>query len=190
MYDQVMEQFQPVGLMDEARQLDEPDAVALVTGEISASNPSLTDDTGAALVDGASFVIDAAEHVALVGGGGSGKNETTQLLARLLSPTVGTLRLGGASADDLPEAVTGRRLAYVGPAAYMFSTTVRDNLLYGVKHLPLQAAELDEETTAKTQKWLTESDISGNFIDDLKANWVDYAAAGVADDTALLVRIF
>jgi putative ABC transport system ATP-binding protein len=189
-YEQVMEQFQPVGLMEESRQLDEPETVAPITGEISASNLSLADDTGAALVDGASFVIDAAEHVALVGGGGSGKDETTQLLARLLSPTAGTLRLGGASADDLPEAVTGRRLAYVGPAAYMFSTTVRDNLLYGVKHLPLKAPEYDDEAGEATSKWLAEANIAGNSTDDLNANWIDYDAAGVPDDQALLARVF
>lgn len=189
-YEQVMEQFQPVGLMEEARQLDEPENVSPVSGEISASNLSLADDTGAALVDGASFVLDASEHVAIVGGGGSGKDETTQMLARLLSPTGGTLRLGGVSADDLPEAVTGRRLAYVGPAAYMFSTTVRDNLLYGVRHLPLTDAEYDDEAGPAAQKWLAEAEIAGNSTDDVNANWIDYPAVGVDNDQALLIRMF
>ena len=100
-YEQVMEQFQPVGMAEESRQLDEPDTVNPLSGEISATNLSLVDDTGAALVEGASFVINATEHIALVGGGGSGKDETTQMLARLLSPTSGTLRLGGEAAEAL-----------------------------------------------------------------------------------------
>ena len=189
-YDQVMEQFQPVGLMDEDRQLSEPDTVEQITGEISASNVALADDTGAALVDGASFVFEATEHVALVGGGGSGKEETTQLLARLISPTAGTLRLGGHSADDLPEAVTGRRLAYVGPSAYLFATTVRDNLLYGVRHRPLRDAEYDGDAAKINRHRRFEAEASGNSTDDLNANWVDYDAAGAADDYQLLTRIF
>ena len=189
-YDQVMEQFQPVGLMDEDRQLSEPDTVEQITGEISASNVALADDTGAALVDGASFVFEATEHVALVGGGGSGKEETTQLLARLISPTAGTLRLGGHSADDLPEAVTGRRLAYVGPSAYLFATTVRDNLLYGVRHRPLRDAEYDDDAGKINRHRLFEAEASGNSTDDLNANWVDYDAVGAADDHQLLTRIF
>lgn len=189
-YEQVMEQFQPVGMMEENNQLDEPEKISPVTGEISASSLSLIDDTGAALVDGASFVIDAKEHVAIVGGGGSGKDETTQLLARLLAPSAGTLRIGDISAEDLPEAVTGRRLAYVGPTAYLFSTTVRDNLLYGVQHLPLRAAEYDDEAAHLTEKWLAESAIAGNSTDDLNASWIDYEAAGVADDAELKTRIF
>ena len=189
-YDQVMEQFQPVGLMDEDRQLSEPDTVEQITGEISASNVALADDTGAALVDGASFVFEATEHVALVGGGGSGKEETTQLLARLISPTAGTLRLGGRSADDLPEAVTGRRLAYVGPSAYLFATTVHDNLLYGVRHRPLRDAEYDDDAGKINRHRLFEAEASGNSTDDLNANWVDYDAVGAADDHQLLTRIF
>ena len=189
-YGQVMEQFQPVGLMDEDRQLSEPDTVEQITGEISASNVALADDTGAALVDGASFVFEATEHVALVGGGGSGKEETTQLLARLISPTAGTLRLGGRSADDLPEAVTGRRLAYVGPSAYLFATTVRDNLLYGVRHRPLRDAEYDGDAAKINRHRLFEAEASGNSTDDLNANWVDYDAVGAADDHQLLTRIF
>lgn len=188
-YEQVMEQFQPVGLAEESRQLDEPDAIAPLLGEISASNLSLIDDTGAALVEGASFMVDAVEHVAIIGGGGSGKDETTQMLARLLSPTAGTLRLGGQVADTLPEAVTGRRLAYVGSSAYMFSTTVRDNLLYGVKHLPLRDAEYDNETRQATEKWRVEAIAAGNSTDDINADWIDYDAADAPDDHALLLRI-
>ena len=189
-YEQVVEQFQPVGMSEESRQLDEPDRVEPLSGEISASNLSLIDDTGAALVEGASFVLDATEHIALVGGGGSGKDETTQMLARLLSPTAGTLRLGGEAAESLPEAVTGRRLAYVGPSAYIFSTTIRDNLLYGVQHLPLRDAEYDDDARLATEKWRAEALAAGNSADDLNADWVDYDAVDAPDDKALLLRIF
>ena len=189
-YEQVMEQFQPVGMMAESRQLDEPEKVDPLRGEISASGLSLGDDSGAALVDGASFAFDAAEHVALVGGGGSGKEETTQLLAGLMVPTGGNLKIGASNVDDLPEAVTGRRIAYIGPTAYLFSTTVRDNLLYGVQHLPLADAEYGEDARREYDRWLAEAGASGNSLDDLNANWIDYAATGAADDAALLERIF
>lgn len=189
-YEQVIEQFQPVGMMEEARQLGEPDTIDPLSGEVAASSLSLGDDTGAVLVDSASFSIDATEHVAVVGGGGSGKEETTQLLAGLLAPTGGSLQIGSRNIDDLPEAVTGRRLAYVGPSAYLFSTTVRDNLLYGVQHRPLQEAEYADDARRDYDHWLTEAKASGNSTDDPNANWIDYSATGAADDAALLTRIF
>ena len=70
-------------MMEEDRQLREPEGINALKGDISASGLSLGDDTGAMLVDSASFTLDMTEHVALVGGGGSGKEETTQLLAGL-----------------------------------------------------------------------------------------------------------
>jgi len=189
-YEQVREQFQPVGMMEEGRQLDEPDEIDPLSGEIAASGLSLGDDSGAVHVDGASFTFDAADHVALVGGGGSGKEETTQLLAGLLAPTSGNLQIGSRKIADLPEAVTGRRIAYVGSTAYLFSTTVRDNLLYGVQHQPLRDAEYNEDTRREYDHYLSEAKASGNSTDDLNANWIDYEAAGAADDDALLQRIF
>lgn len=189
-YEQVIEQFQPVGMMDEERQLGEPDAVDALSGEVSASGLSLGDDTGAVLVDSASFTFDTSEHVALVGGGGSGKEETTQLLAGLLESTGGSLQIAARKIEELPEAVTGRRLAYVGATAYLFSTSVRDNLLYGVQHLPLQEASYDDDSRHEHDRWLSEATASGNSTDDPNANWIDYAATGAADDDALLNRIF
>ena len=189
-YEQVIEQFQPAGMMEEDRQLGEPEGINALKGDISASGLSLGDDTGAILVDSASFTLDMTEHVALVGGGGSGKEETTQLLAGLLEPTGGNLQIGSEKIEDLPEAVTGRRLAYVGPAAYLFATTMRDNLLYGVQHVPLREASYDEEGRRAHDQWLAEATASGNSTDDPNANWIDYAATGTGDDEELLKRIF
>ena len=189
-YEQVIEQFQPAGMMEEDRQLGEPEDINALKGDISASGLSLGDDTGAMLVDSASFTLDMTEHVALVGGGGSGKEETTQLLAGLLEPTGGNLQIGSEKIEDLPEAVTGRRLAYVGPAAYLFATTMRDNLLYGVQHVPLREASYDEESRRAHDQWLAEATASGNSTDDPNANWIDYAATGTSDDEELLKRIF
>ena len=189
-YEQVIEQFQPAGMMEEDRQLGEPEGINALKGDISASGLSLGDDTGAMLVDSASFTLDMTGHVALVGGGGSGKEETTQLLAGLLEPTGGNLQIGSEKIEDLPEAVTGRRLAYVGPAAYLFSTTMRDNLLYGVQHVPLREASYDEESRRAHDQWLAEATASGNSTDDPNANWIDYAATGTSDDEELLKRIF
>ena len=179
-FEQVVEQFAAPGMMDSGQQLDEPETVEPLGGEIAAAGIGLTDDTEARLVDDASFAFAATDHVALAGIGGSGKDETAQMLARLLNPDSGALRIGGALADELPEAVTGRRLAYVGPAAFMFSTTVRDNLLYGVRHAPLRASERGPEEAAREARRLAEARATGNSTDDPDADWTDYAATGDA----------
>ncbi|MBT5047875.1 MAG: ATP-binding cassette domain-containing protein [Rhodospirillaceae bacterium] len=178
-YEQVVEQFEPPEMMDEAQQLDEPAAIEPMSGAYSASAVRLEDDTGHALIDSASFEIGTGDRVAIVGAGGSGKDQFGLLLARLVKPTGGSLTINGAKLDDLPEAVTGRRIGYVGPSAYIFATTVRENLTYGLKHQPLGTAgrsDADEETW---EDFLSEARRAGNSTDDPAADWVDYAAAGI-----------
>ena len=74
-------------------------------------------------------------HTAIVGG--PGRDEFAMLLARLLMPTGGRIRVGDKDLSQLPEAVTGRRIAYVGQTSYMFTASLRDNLYYGLRHRPL-----------------------------------------------------
>ncbi len=189
-YEQVMNQFEPPGMLDEALQLDEPETIGPLTGEVAGSSVGLEDDTGTVLVDGASFVFDAAKRVAVVGGGGSGKEELSILLARLQMPSSGAVTIGGARLTEMPEAVTGRRITYVGANAHMFATNVRDNLYYGLKHRPLGARDYHGEDEVRHHQWVREADASGNSTDDINADWIDYTAAGAADAAELTKRSF
>ena len=116
-YEQVVEQFEPAGLMEEALQRDEPADVTPLAGELVASNLSLVDDSGNTVVDGVNFRFNVTDHIALVGGGGSGKEDLALVIARLIAASGGTLSVGDAKLADLPEAVTGRRMSYIGPHA-------------------------------------------------------------------------
>jgi ABC-type multidrug transport system ATPase subunit len=111
------------------------------------------------------------------------------LISRLLLPTSGTITVNGTRLADLPEAVTGRRIGYVGPSAFMFATTVRDNLLYGLKHKPINSPTYPAEEERQRRKWLTEAAAAGNSTLDPGADWLDLAGAGVADARALSQRI-
>src|SRR5262249_6232101 len=66
-----------------------------------------------------------------------------------------------------------------------FATTVRDNLFYGLKHRPLKAPADDEAYQRERARYIAEAEAAGNVTDDPKADWIDYAAAGVPDHAAL-----
>lgn len=175
-YEQVVTQFAPPGMLDESLQHDyavPPDGMPEVAGNITSSALTLRDDTGTVFLDGVSIDIPANARIAIVGPPGSGREELAPVLARLLEPTSGTLTLGGMRADRLHEAVTGRRLAHVGANAFLFNATLRDNLLYGLRH----AAPADGGQLADP-RLLAEAKVSGNSPDDPQADWVDRAVLG------------
>ena len=179
-YEQVIVQFNPPGMLDESLQHGPPPAGARVEGEIAASGVALKDDTGTSFLDGVSFNVPADARVAVVGAAGSGREELALVLARLVSPTSGALTLGGERAERMHEGVSGRRLAFVGPQAFLFNATVRDNLLYGLKHAPGSDAHSDPPRAA-------EAALAGNSTDDVNADWVDREVLGEADAAAARV---
>src|SRR3546814_13903714 len=89
------------------------------------------------LLDGVNLRFELDELVAFTGAPGGGREHLALVLSRLAAPTSGHITVGGVDLAVLPEAVTGRRMAYVGQDSYLFPVSLRDNLLYGLKHLPL-----------------------------------------------------
>ncbi len=145
-YDQVISQFEPQGLMDEGKQYSDADEFESFQGEVAAANLSLQDEDQVTIVNGVNFKFPISEHVAIVGSSSSGKEELMLMLARLIEPTGGRLNAGDSEFSEMPEAVTGRRIGFVGQNSYIFSSSLMDNLLYGLKHRPHE----DEDETPET----------------------------------------
>src|SRR6266478_5993761 len=188
-YEQIVEQFQPSGMADARLLLEEPAVVAPLTGDLAVANLSLAEDDKSRVVDAVSFTTKLDEHVAVIGQSGSGKSELALMLARLVRPTSGRITIGGLDLAELPVAVIGRRIGYVGATPYLFAGTLRDNLLLGLRHRPLRPAEYDEEEARKRARQLFEAQRSGNIDFDLHADWIDYESAGVTDRDGLMQRI-
>jgi ABC-type multidrug transport system fused ATPase/permease subunit len=186
-YEQVIEQFQPPEILDAALQLPPEGKIEKLSGDFSASNVSLSEDGRVKNVDSVTLTFKLDEHVAIVGPGGSGRDELAQLLGRLVFPTTGSIRIGGTNVTELPEYVTGRRLSYVGQTPYMFATTVRENLFYGLKHAPHER-ELEGDAKAHHELEAENALLSGNDPDDFLADWIDYGDAGVDTVEALESR--
>jgi putative ABC transport system ATP-binding protein len=188
-YEQIVEQFQPAGLIDARLQLTEPEKLLPLTGELAVVNLSLAEDDGSRILDGVSFTVSIKQHIAVVGQGGSGKSELALLLARLIQPTSGRIMIGGVEIATLPASVIGRRIGYVGATPYLFGGTLRDNLLFGLRHVPVRPANYEGSVTKRRARQLHEARQSGNIELDPHADWLDYEGAGVADPDALSRRV-
>jgi len=179
-YEQVVEQFDPPGMLDEKLQLEEPASVPPIKPEaaVAAQNLTYQEDETTIPIQNLNLTFRADENLALVGAAGGGKDELAMLLPRLLAPTGGRVAIDGQDIKDWPEAYLGRRMAYVGPAAYLFSDSVRANLTFGLKHRPMAQPDMDEAATKARQERLAENARSGNSDEDFDDDWVDYAALG------------
>jgi putative ABC transport system ATP-binding protein len=185
-YEQVVEQFSPPGIVEEQVQLTDPEHVEPLTGQLVASNVSLVEDSRLKLLEGISFQMPLATHVAVIGSGASGKEELSFLLARLMLPTSGKITIGDQNIADWPDAIAGRRIGYVDQSAYVFSTTIGDNLLYALRHSPPRNGKADDSPEAIAQRAeLIEAERAGNLAIDIHADWTDYAAAGADGPEAL-----
>jgi putative ABC transport system ATP-binding protein len=188
-YDQIVEQFDPANMVDNKLLLADPETIPHLTGELTVANVSLAGDDKSRLVDAVSFTMELDEHIAVIGQAGSGKDELALLLARLVQPTSGRISVGGLDLAEQPLAVVGRRIGYVNATPYLFTGTLRDNLLMGLRHRPVLPSRLSEDEAKKRAKELVEARRAGNIDYDIDADWIDYQSAGVADAEELSARI-
>ena len=187
-YEQVIEQFQPQEILAPEVQSIDNDSNGPLGGPLRISSLGLVDDANNRLIDGINFEADSCEHIAVVGDSASGKDHFGQLIAGLVKPSSGEVMFNGYKLANLPEAVTGRRLSYVGPDAYLFPVSVRDNLLYGLKHRPRHVPDGGLESVMP-QGEVDEALRAGNPTFDINVDWVDYEAAGLSGPEALTERL-
>ena len=147
-------------ILDERAEVPErPGAVDLVDpqGDIRFDSVSFRYSPDQPLVlDHLDLHIAAGEKVAIVGRTGSGKSTVARLLQRHYDATSGAVLIDGQPVRDLTLASVRAAVAVVPDEPFLFSTTVHDNIAYG-----LPGADLD---TVRAAAMAAEADL---FVDQL-----------------------
>jgi putative ABC transport system ATP-binding protein len=189
-YNQVVEQFSVDRLIDPRIQVMDPKSSARLEHALVATNLTISDDSGARVLDHVSLEIHPGETVAIVGESGSGGEYLAEAFGRLVWPDSGKVTVDGHDLLEMPESVTGRRIAYAGSETYFFHGTLRDNILYGLKHAPLTTVTYEGEAATRNKWSILEAKRAGNPALSLDSDWVDYSAAGATgpDDLYSVIR--
>ena len=101
---------------------------------------------GSDAVAGVSFRIMPGETVALCGHNGSGKTTLMKLLAGLLRPAKGNVRVAGVELDTRSAREVFRTvgLLFQDPQDQLFCNSVGEDVAYGPRNLGLSGAEVSE----------------------------------------------
>jgi ATP-binding cassette subfamily B protein len=94
-------------------------------------NVSFSYPDGKEVLHNNSFRLDRGKTYALVGPTGGGKTTTASLIARLYDPTSGMVFLDGRDIRSYTPAQRSQRIGFILQEPFLFSGTVRENILYG-----------------------------------------------------------
>lgn len=79
------------------------------------------------------FKLERGKTYALVGPTGGGKTTTASLIARLYDPTQGTVFLDGKDIRSYQADVRTQKIGFILQEPFLFTGTVKENILYGNK---------------------------------------------------------
>ncbi len=188
-YEQVIDQFQPEGMMPPELQAIPEGPPPPLGHEIAMAGVTVSEDGRVKQLDSVTLTLPTDSKVAVIGPGGSGKDVLGQVLARIVLPSSGTIKIDGNDFFRLPEYVVGSRTAYIGQDTYLFPQSVRDNLLFGLKHRPIAPATYDDALKSTRETFWKESERAGNPVLDPNADWIDYELAGATGPADLLPQM-
>lgn len=184
-YNQLVEQFASDEMQNPETQKPAAEATAPLQSGFEISNLEVIDDTGSKLIEKASAKIEIGEQIAVIGAVNSGATHFTEVAARVLLPSSGRMELNGRPIGELPEHITGQRLAYVDGSTYFPQATIYQTITYVLKNRPVTAPSLEGDVLRDHQQFLEESKAAGNSHLDALASWIDYERIGVKDDKGL-----
>ncbi|ANF95925.1 ABC transporter ATP-binding protein [Paenibacillus bovis] len=92
-------------------------------------------------ISGLNAHIASGQTVGIVGKTGSGKTTLVKLLLRIYDPPAGTILLGGTDVRRISINSLRSRIAYVPQDGFLFSTTIRDNIAFSDRDIPLEKVE-------------------------------------------------
>ena len=112
--------------------------------DITLENVCAGHEDGTTVLHGIDLSIPAGQHLAILGPSGAGKSTLASLVLRMIDPTSGTVRVGGADLKELQIASVRSHVSILLQDSVLFGTTVRENIRFG----RLDASDEDIEKAA------------------------------------------
>lgn len=103
-------------------------------GDVEFNNVSFHFLEGENVLNDISFHVKKGETLAIIGATGSGKSTIVNLVTRLLEATQGEIKIDGQDIRSYSFDTLYQKIGFVQQKAILFSDSVRNNLLFGLKN--------------------------------------------------------
>lgn len=107
---------------------------AELKGDVEFNNVSFHFLEGENVLNDISFHVKKGETLAIIGATGSGKSTIVNLVTRLLEATHGEIKIDGQDIRSYSFDTLYQKIGFVQQKAVLFSDSVRNNLLFGLKN--------------------------------------------------------
>ena len=120
-----------------------------VRGDIRFQNVSFEYEPESSILSDISFECQSGQVIALIGSTGSGKTTLVNLLPRFYQYSAGTILLDGKELNTFSKRYLRKQIGIVEQEPFLFSRSIRENILYGVgRHVSQQEIEAAAEAAA------------------------------------------
>lgn len=157
--------------IEERQKLTDDELNKLQNINIKLENVSYSYDKEREILKDINIDIKDRQTVALVGESGSGKSTIMSLLLKIDKVDRGQITLNGINLDDIPFDVLNKKIGFINHNAYIFNTTIRENITMGKKdatdeeiYEALKEANLDEFVKNLPNKLDTKVGEGGNLL--------------------------
>lgn len=157
--------------IEQRESLNEKELKSLENIDIKLENVSYSYDKQRKILKDINVDIKDKQTVAFVGESGSGKSTITNLLLKVDEVDGGKITLNGINLNDIPFDVLNKKIGFINHNAYIFNTTIRENIIMGKKEATdeeiyevLKEANLDGFVKSLPNKLDTKVGEGGNLL--------------------------
>ena len=175
---------------------ESPDTLEIqdVKGDIQFENVTLKYDRETVVLDGVSFGIPAGSLCAITGPSGVGKSTIADLLLRFYDPQSGSVRIDCHDVRKIRLADLRREVVSVEQTAFLFNTTIAENIRYGRSDATLeeimraaQAASIDQFIRSLPEGYDTQVGERGQALSAGERQRIALARAFLRDPSVLVL---
>jgi ATP-binding cassette, subfamily B, multidrug efflux pump len=117
----------------EVRDSDDSAVIKELLGNIEFKNISFRyDDVLPEVLHNINLKVPTGSTLAIIGNTGSGKTTLVNLVSRLFDTSSGSVEIDGYDVKNIPVDVLRSNIGYVTQETFLFSTSIKENILFGV----------------------------------------------------------